>query len=200
MIIDHVNWHSKRPEDGGRNISRGQKGSGEEFLVWHKWFIARYNRWRKRSGKPIIEPWSGTPSELNLIGPLLNKAIETYFKDINVEIIAEPGRFMVGNSHTLVLNIISKKEHINKENGEKIDELDKKWLSKLNYDGTTSYVNGWQINKVEHIQAGVRIYKDSNLTNQFVLDIFNDINKLLHIYRSGKFGSCSWCSCLSDIG
>lgn len=72
MIIDHVNWHSKRPEDGGRNISRGQKGSGEEFLVWHKWFIARYNRWRKRSGKPILEPWSEIPSELNLIYPKFN--------------------------------------------------------------------------------------------------------------------------------
>ncbi len=53
------------------------------------------------------------------VAKVINKAIETYFKELNVEIIAEPGRFMVGNSHTLVLNIISKKEHINKENGEK---------------------------------------------------------------------------------
>lgn len=53
------------------------------------------------------------------VAKVINKAIETYFKDINIEIIAEPGRFMVGNSHTLVLNIISKKEHIDKENGEK---------------------------------------------------------------------------------
>ncbi len=53
------------------------------------------------------------------VAKVINKAIETYFKDMNIEIIAEPGRFMVGNSHTLVLNIISKKEHINKENGEK---------------------------------------------------------------------------------
>jgi ornithine decarboxylase len=50
---------------------------------------------------------------------VINRAIDTYFKNMEIDIIAEPGRFMVGNSHTLVLNIISKKEYINKDCGER---------------------------------------------------------------------------------
>jgi ornithine decarboxylase len=37
----------------------------------------------------------------------------------NVEVIAEPGRYMVSLSHTLVLNVIGKKENVDKETGEK---------------------------------------------------------------------------------
>ena len=36
-----------------------------------------------------------------------------------IEVIAEPGRYMVSTSHTLVLNVIGKKEYLDKETGEK---------------------------------------------------------------------------------
>lgn len=65
IITDHVNWHSKRPENGGRSVPRGQKDSGEEFLSWHKKIIARYRRWCKHSGNPIIESWCKIPADLD---------------------------------------------------------------------------------------------------------------------------------------
>jgi diaminopimelate decarboxylase len=53
----------------------------------------------------------------------INDAIQDFFEDgnetKNIQFIAEPGRYFVQRSHTLVLNIIGKKISIN-ENGEKI--------------------------------------------------------------------------------
>ena len=43
---------------------------------------------------------------------------------------------------------------------------------------TQQFINGWQISNARNTQAAVRIYKDSNLTNDFDLDIFNDKNDL----------------------
>ncbi len=40
----------------------------------------------------------------------ITKGIEEYFKDIEIEFIAEPGRFMVETSHTLILSVIAKKK------------------------------------------------------------------------------------------
>jgi len=52
---------------------------------------------------------------------VINKGIDELFKDLpNVEFIAEPGRYFVASSHTLVCSIINKKEKINKETGEKL--------------------------------------------------------------------------------
>jgi len=58
------------------------------------------------------------------IAQTINESIQEYFYDKEqekfiVEFIAEPGRFMVASSHTLVLSIINKKTRINKETSEK---------------------------------------------------------------------------------
>jgi ornithine decarboxylase len=58
------------------------------------------------------------------ISETLTQTIKQYFYDETqdrylVEFIAEPGRFMVASSHTLVLSIINKKIRINKENQDK---------------------------------------------------------------------------------
>lgn len=54
------------------------------------------------------------------IANVINTTLDTFIIDYpELEIIAEPGRFFVGSSHTLVLNIINKKININKETGEK---------------------------------------------------------------------------------
>ncbi|ARF12269.1 ornithine decarboxylase [Klosneuvirus KNV1] len=55
------------------------------------------------------------------IATTVNDAIANYFNDIeDLKIMAEPGRFFVASSHTLVLNVINKKIRIDKETGEKI--------------------------------------------------------------------------------
>ena len=63
------------------------------------------------------------------------------------------------------------------------------YLIKSNFDGSTSYVNGWQLAKTTTVQAAVRIYKNSNLFNNFELDIFDDKNNLedleVRIYING---------------
>ena len=63
------------------------------------------------------------------------------------------------------------------------------YLIKSNFDGSTSYVNGWQLAKTTTVQAAIRIYKNSNLVNNFQLDIFNDKNNLadleIRIYING---------------
>lgn len=49
---------------------------------------------------------------------VINKSIEENFNDLeDIRIIAEPGRLLCSNSHTLVINVIGKKENI--INGEK---------------------------------------------------------------------------------
>lgn len=73
LIDDHVNWHTKKHEQGGRKIPQGQIGSGEEFLNWHKGFISRYRRWCKQNSKPVIEPWSKIPSELKPVPSNINR-------------------------------------------------------------------------------------------------------------------------------
>ena len=64
------------------------------------------------------------------------------------------------------------------------------YLVTQNYSGKTIYKNGWQECTVENTQAAIRIYKNSNLTNNFPIDIFDDINNLLDltvkIYINGK--------------
>lgn len=52
---------------------------------------------------------------------VINKGINELFADLpNIKFIAEPGRYFVASSHTLVCSIINKKEKINKETGEKL--------------------------------------------------------------------------------
>ncbi len=45
-------------------------------------------------------------------------------------------------------------------------------------NGEIEYVNGWQKSESVNNQAAVRIYKDTNKTNNFDIDIFDDITKL----------------------
>jgi ornithine decarboxylase len=49
---------------------------------------------------------------------VLSLGIQELFDD-DVRFIAEPGRYFVARSHTLVVSIINKKEHVDKETGEK---------------------------------------------------------------------------------
>ncbi len=53
------------------------------------------------------------------IAKTIQNAIKKNFNEENIKIISEPGRYMVATSHTLVLNIVSKKEYNDKENNEK---------------------------------------------------------------------------------
>jgi len=56
------------------------------------------------------------------IADIVNKTIdEVFVKEYpQIKLIAEPGRFMVSTSHTLVLNVIGKKEEVNKQTNEKL--------------------------------------------------------------------------------
>ena len=54
------------------------------------------------------------------VAETINSALNTYFGNYeNLQVIAEPGRFFVGSSHTLVLTVINKKVRIDKETKEK---------------------------------------------------------------------------------
>jgi ornithine decarboxylase len=51
---------------------------------------------------------------------VINKSINEYFNDLpDIKFIAEPGRYFVTSSHTLVTTIINKKEIFNKETNTK---------------------------------------------------------------------------------
>lgn len=49
---------------------------------------------------------------------VINTAIDEFFPDPNIRLIAEPGRYFVSSSHTLVVSIINKKEITDKQTGE----------------------------------------------------------------------------------
>ncbi len=52
------------------------------------------------------------------------------------------------------------------------------FLLKTSDNGEVVYVNGWQKSESLNIQAGIRIYKDSNKTNNFDIDIFDNLEDL----------------------
>ena len=64
------------------------------------------------------------------------------------------------------------------------------YLSGQSYGGNTVYTNGWKTAKTSNVQPAIRIYKNSNLTNNFKLDIFDDINNLndlvVRVYVNGN--------------
>lgn len=47
------------------------------------------------------------------------------------------------------------------------------YLHSKDFAGNTLYVNGWQTCTAPYVQAAVRIYKDSNKTNDFNIDLFD---------------------------
>lgn len=52
---------------------------------------------------------------------MINKGIDELFgDDENISFIAEPGRYFVASSHTIVCSIINKKEKIDKENNDRL--------------------------------------------------------------------------------
>jgi hypothetical protein len=56
--------------------------------------------------------------------------------------------------------------------------IDTGFLLKNNFAGSSNFVNGWQIAVTPTVQAAVRIYEGSSQTNNFNIDIFDDISKL----------------------
>ena len=71
------------------------------------------------------------------------------------------------------------------------------YLTKLNYANAIEYVNGWETSQVTRYQAAVRIYKDSNLVNNFPLDIYDNKTNLLdlevRIYINGtRLDASKW--------
>jgi hypothetical protein len=52
-------------------------------------------------------------------------------------------------------------------------QIERGYLLSQSYSGNTLYQNGWQVCKADYIQAALRIYNNSNLTNNFDIDIFD---------------------------
>ena len=59
--------------------------------------------------------------------------------------------------------------------------IDTGFLSSLNYAGSTIYLNGWQVCTATTVQAAIRIYDNTGLTNNFNIDIFDNINNLVDL-------------------
>ena len=55
------------------------------------------------------------------------------------------------------------------------------YLVSHDYAGTVQYVNGWQTCAANTVQAAIRIYTNSNLTNNFNIDIFDAIPAEFHL-------------------
>ena len=76
-------------------------------------------------------------------------------------------------------------------------KLDSGFLIGHDFGGNVQYLNGWQVSTVKNIQAGIRIYKKSNQTTTFNIDIFDDVNNLadltVHVYVNGvRLDSSNW--------
>lgn len=56
--------------------------------------------------------------------------------------------------------------------------IDIGYLLSHDYAGNQQYVNGWQMTDIMYIQFAIRIYKNSNKTNNFDIDIFDNISEL----------------------
>jgi len=66
---------------------------------------------------------------------------------------------------------------------------------KSNY--SHNYINGWQTCKTTTTQAAIRIYKNSNITNNFKLDIFDNVDQLedliIKVYVNGvRLDGAKW--------
>jgi hypothetical protein len=71
------------------------------------------------------------------------------------------------------------------------------YLSKLNYTDEVVYKNGWQTSTVVRSQPALRVYKNSQLTNNFPLDIYDNKTDLVdlevRIYINGvRLDSHRW--------
>jgi hypothetical protein len=71
------------------------------------------------------------------------------------------------------------------------------YLAKYDYAGNILHKNGWQTSLVVNSQAAVRVYKNSGITNNFPIDIFDDISNLkdlvVRVYVNGiRLNQPSW--------
>ena len=71
------------------------------------------------------------------------------------------------------------------------------YLSQLSYTNVSKYVNGWQTSQVSRYQPAVRTYKDSNLVNNFPLDVYDNKSDLsdleVRVYINGiKVDTDTW--------
>jgi hypothetical protein len=77
------------------------------------------------------------------------------------------------------------------------------FLSYTTYAGNTEHINGWQKCNTTTVQAGVRIYKNSNITNNFNIDIFDNIENLadlqVKVFINGIFLNSNFYS-IADAG
>ena len=68
--------------------------------------------------------------------------------------------------------------------------IDVGFLSSLDYRNNTVYLNGWQKCNASEVQAAIRIFDNSGLTNNFIIDIYDDNKKLddlvVKVYVNGK--------------
>ena len=76
-------------------------------------------------------------------------------------------------------------------------KIDVGYLLGQDYAGNPTYENGWQVCASTTIQPAVRVYKNSNLTTKFTLDIFDDIKQLddlvVRVYINGiRLSSNNW--------
>ena len=66
---------------------------------------------------------------------------------------------------------------------------DNKFIKKNSKLGS-EYLNGWTVNKLKNVQPIVRIYKNSNLYNNFPIDVYDDKDNLddllVKVYINGK--------------
>ncbi|KAK3090417.1 hypothetical protein FSP39_011674 [Pinctada imbricata] len=67
---------------------------------------------------------SSAPISFEEIALVLNEALDRYFPDTNVDIIAEPGRYFVASAFTLGVNIIAKRIVARDQHGDNDEPLD----------------------------------------------------------------------------
>jgi len=69
------------------------------------------------------------------------------------------------------------------------ENTDNKFIKKNNKLGS-EYLNGWTKNTLKNVQPIIRIYKNSNLTNKFPVDVYDDKDNLddllVKVYINGK--------------
>ena len=71
------------------------------------------------------------------------------------------------------------------------------YLVSQTFAGSLKYLNGWQTCTTPNVQAAIRIYKNSGKTNNFDIDIFDNISKLtdlvVKIYINGhRLDKANW--------